>query len=293
MERKSLIGVALCLSGVSSALQAGIFKEEREGLNTAQSIIFTLPLVGDELKGFVERLPEQTDPKGNVWGAQPFWKNIPELWTVLANAELDGHSAVALKAASEEESTAQNWIQNHLQYGGNFWDSLKRDGALMKFIAALRGPIWSVVYDVKKKGFTPFGNNLHKAYGQSLVSYMGFYHIDERQKSLACELLNSFFGKKGTAFSGTSLGWIPEHVEVLYFMLLDLQLLYELKYGKCARTYNSELLENLIHIARLFFVHHLVRFHESLGEAKRSQEIADANPFGESSSDTGIPVFTE
>jgi hypothetical protein len=293
MERKNLVGIVLCFSGVGSALQAEIFKEEREGLNIAQSIIFTLPLIGDELKEFVGRLPEQVEPKGSVFGAQPFWKNIPELWTTLANAELESHSAVALKTASEEESTAQNWIQNYLQYGNNFWDSLKKDGALMKFIVALRGPIWSVVYDAKKKGFMPFGNNLHKAYGQSLVSYMGLYHIDERQKSLACELLNSFFGKKGTAFSGTSLGWAPEHVEVLYFMLLDLQLLHELKYGKCARTYNPELLEDLIHITRLLFSHHLVRFYESLEEARQAQEAADANPFGESSSDTGFPIFPE
>jgi hypothetical protein len=293
MERKKLIGVALCLSGVGSALQAEIFKEKREGLNSAQSIIFTLALVGDELKGFAGQLPEQVDTKGSVFGAQPFWKDVPELWTALASAELDGHSAIALKAALEEESTPQDWIKNCLQYGNSFWDSLKRDGALMKFIVALRTRMWSVVYDAKKRGPTPFGNNLHKAYGQSLVSYMGFYHIDDRQKSLACELLNSFFGKKGTAFSGTSLGWMPEHVEVLYFMLLDLQLIYELKYGKCAHTYNPELLENLVHIAQLFFTHHLVRFCESLGEAKQAQEVADANPFGEGSSDTGIPVFAE
>jgi hypothetical protein len=293
MERKSLIGVALCLSAVSSALQAEIFREKREGLNSAQSIIFTLAAVGDGLKEFVDRLPEQVDAKGSVFGAQPFWKDIPGLWIALASAELDGHSATALKAALEEESTPQDWIKNCLQYGNNFWDSLKKDGALMKFVAVLRARMWGAVYDAKKRGPTPFGNNLHKAYGQSLVSYVGFYHIDDRQKSLACELLNSFFGKKGTAFSGTSLGWMPEHIEVLYFMLLDLQLVYELKYGKCAHTYNPELLENLVHVAQLFFTHHLIRFCESLGEAMQAQEVADADPFGGSSSDTVIPVFAE
>jgi hypothetical protein len=171
----------------------------------------------------------------------------------------------------------------------------EKGGALRKFAVVLKSETWPQVYDAKKKGPTPFGSNLHKAYGQSLVSYMGLYHIDERQKTLLCELLNGIFGKKGTIFTGTSVGWIPETVETLYFILLDTFLIYELRYGEFAHTYNARLLGNLIDVVQLFLVHHLTRFYESLVEAVQAQETANANPFGgtEATERVGVPVFDD
>jgi hypothetical protein len=219
---------------------------------------------------------------------------MADLFANLATSDIDGLNAVFLKEAWENESTPEDFSRNYAKYKKDFFDSLnQKDGnsALILFVKSFKEKVWDVIYDAKKAIPTAFGNNLHKAYGQSLTAFMDIHHISSDLKSLLWTVLNSSFGKKGVTFSGTSIGWVPEPVEVLFYLFLDFKLLYDLGHGQVARVYNRELLIELEDIIKLFLQLHINRFHEGLVKTIKDRELTELNIFA--SNKAGIPIFGE
>ncbi|MDR0445395.1 MAG: hypothetical protein LBG98_03915 [Puniceicoccales bacterium] len=287
--RKS-INIALCASALGSIVCADPLS--RSEMVVALDIVSVLPNISSKLEEYVGTLPGQANSKVGFYETQSFWEGIPDLFGNLATADLDGLNAVFLKETLESENTPEDFFKNCVKYGKDFFAFLKQkdeNSPLILFVKNLKAKVWNVIYDTRKAVPTVFGNNLHKAYGQSLTAFIDIHHISSELKSLLYTVLNNSFGKKGVTFSGTSVGWIPEPVEALFYIFLDFKLLYDLGHGQIARIYNRELLVELEDFIKLFFQLHIVRFSESLTEAAKIRELVESDMFALDK--IGIPVF--
>jgi len=293
MMCKKSMGAVLCAAAMGSALRAEVFREEREGFQVAHSVIFTLPLIAEELGQYINHLPEQPGKGGGVFEAQPFWKGVPELFAALASAEFDGQSAVSLKELWEKERNPEDLPRNTIQYGSDLFDSLGKKRTplwvLVRSIYKKIRPIMFAVTPKKGQSLTPFGASLHKAYGQNLMGFINPYYFGDQEKTLIYDLINGVFNKKDVPFTGAFVRWTSPPMEALCFMLLDFHMLFELSHGGCSRTFNPFLLAPLQNTVKLFFVFHLIRFYEGLVEALQALEEAYVNPCtaGSSDDDTG------
>ncbi|MDR2377570.1 MAG: hypothetical protein LBD54_02345 [Puniceicoccales bacterium] len=274
------LGFVLGAAVLGSALPRDVFGNREDDFTFACSIVVPLTRIPGALEEYVSLLPEQAPP-GKPWEGQPFWKGISNAFASLAGADLEGQTATALVASLGEGQSPENLVESFITYGKSLLASLGAKGGILWTLAGnLRVQIWPSVYDPSRRRFTTFGLDLHRVYAQSLANFAGLYHLSKDQKSFLLELPGKFFGTKGAVPAGSSAGWAPEPTEALCAILLDLQLIYDLSWGKNACTYNLSFLSNQKKLVKQFWVLHLTRFAESLSGVVQTQREAVDDPFG-------------
>ncbi|MDR3143377.1 MAG: hypothetical protein LBT57_00780 [Puniceicoccales bacterium] len=291
---------AVSLGGMT--LQAWTFGD-RELLHMAYSIAYTLALTQEQVDSYSTYLPEQPPKGGQAFDVRALWEKISVAFDSLAKAKLNGSdsdpkSAEELKLYLESEDTVLPAARRELvDYASAFFLSLTQKSGLGAFAKALTTAVWPSVYDREKKKFTTFGTQLYSAYGRSLSAYLNLFHIPTEHKAIIYKVLGIVFNKKEppSSFTGTSLGWVSEPVETLYFMNVDLRIIHLLaQYGDLRNTYSATLLENLKHFIEMLWVHHLIRFHESLQEFNQAQQpTGDGLPDDSGEEDEEAPLRTD
>jgi hypothetical protein len=267
-------------AALGSALPMDVFGGREDDFAFACSIVIPLARIPGALEEYIPLLPEQAPP-GKPWEGQPFWKGISSAFASLAGVDLERQTATALAASLGEGQRPENLVESFTAYGEALLASLREKGGILWTLAgALRAQIWPSVYDPNRRRFTTFGLNLHRVYAQSLANFAGLCHLSEEQKSFLLELPSKFFGTKGAVPSGSPAGWAPEPTEALCAIFLDLQLIYDLNWGKNACTYNLSFLSNQKKLVKHFLVLHLTRFAESLSGVAQIQREATDDPFG-------------
>ncbi|MDR2377569.1 MAG: hypothetical protein LBD54_02340, partial [Puniceicoccales bacterium] len=281
--RRKPVSVALGVASLGGvALQAWTFDGNREGLHMAYSLVYTLPSTKDQVDAYAALLPESPPKGGQAFDARPFWQGVSGTLDPLVTTRLSASGDTPMNA--EEVRTYLNDSSEVMVYAeryqltdyiGAFFPSLLREEALGEtFTKVFTTAIWPVAYDKEKKKFTTFGNKLYTAYGQSLTAYMNLFHIPTEHRAVLYRALGIIFNKQTSpsSFTGTSFGWVAEPIETLYFLNVDLRIIHLLDlHGDFRTTYHADLLDNLKRFIEMFWIHHLVRFYESLREFNQAQ----------------------
>jgi hypothetical protein len=229
-----------------------------------------------------------SDGKGAPYEYQSFWGDVSGLVAAFRDTDFGACNASTLAG-----DAAPGIAQCREYVDGLFASVNGRDGAVATFARELKARIWNLVVDSKGKT-TTLGNKICKAYGAQLSTLANLYTyaITAEQKARLYALVGSYLGVKSTSFSMTFISGLPEYVELLYFIVLDLHLVYDLgQEGRLSREYGGDslFLVPLCELARLSFRHHIVRLLTSLYEErdKRGSEaaFADQNPFEDEDSD--------
>ena len=283
-------GVCVVFFLGSSAIQAGILLESQK-VSEAYDIASALNDLENAIGEVSAYLPDSdsADGKGALYEYRSFWGDVSGLVAALKDTTFnDYYNAHSLVRDSNPS----------VEYCGEYIDGLfasvnERKGAGAIFARGLKARIWGLVVDSKGK-VTTLGNKICKAYGAQLSTFANLYTyaITAEQKTRLYALVGSYFGTKSTSFSMTFTSGLPEYVELLYFIVLDLHLIYDTgAEGRLSREYGGDslFLVPLCDLGRLSFRHHIVRLLASLQEErdKRGSEttFVDQNPFEDGDSD--------
>jgi hypothetical protein len=294
MNRIKCVINGICVGSflISSAAQAHISLRAQK-VGEAYDIASVL----NDLEGAIGEVSaylldgDVTDGKGALYEYRSFWGNVSGLVTTLRDTIFnDYYSAYSLVQDSNPG------VDQLGGYVDGFFASVKdRDGAVATFARGLKALIWHLAVSNTTGKITTFGNKIYKAYGAQLSTLVNLYTqaITSEQKTRLYALVGSYFGAKSTSFSMTFTSGLPEYVELLYFMVLDLHLIYDTgEVGRLSREYGEDSLfpMPLYALSRFAFRHHLVRLLLSLQEErdKRGTEasLAGQNPFENEVSDT-------
>ncbi|MDR2420032.1 MAG: hypothetical protein LBD40_01770 [Puniceicoccales bacterium] len=232
---------------------------------------------------------DTTDGKGALYEYQSFWGNISGLFATLRDTTFDNYYSAYTLVADSDPS-----VKECGKYVDSFFASINnRDGAVATFARGLKACIWNLAVSTTGK-ITTLGNKICKAYGAQLSTLVNLhtYAITSEQRARLYALVGSYFGVKGTSFSMTFTSGLPEYVELLYSIVLDLRVIYDTgEGGRLSQEYGGDSLfpVPLHELSRLSFRHHFVRLLTSLYEERdrRGAEasLAEQNPFEDKAAD--------